>query len=175
MSVRSAEKRAEQILSEFGIVRPPINLESIAKELKVHIQYESFDGELSGILIRNEELGEYIIGVNKEHADNRKRFTIAHEIGHFLLHEGNETYIDTSIRYNFRDSDSSQGTNMDEMEANAFAASLLMPEDMIEEYIKNHHGYIDYNDDKEIKKMAETFQVSVQALMIRLAKLRKFD
>lgn len=175
MSIRSAEKKAESLLSEHAIYNPPVNLEKIAKELKINIQYESFDGELSGILIRNEEKGEYIIGVNKEHPENRKRFTIAHEVGHFLLHEGNETYIDTSIRYNFRDSDSSQGTSMDEMEANAFAASLLMPEDMLEEYIDNHHGYIDYNDDKEIKKMADTFQVSVQALMIRLAKLRKFD
>jgi len=177
MSIRSAEKRALDLIRDYGYTKPPIDVEQIAKNLNINIVYENYDGELSGVLIRNEDKGEYVIGVNDRHSDKRKRFTIAHEIGHFLLHEGNgnDTYIDTSIKYNFRNADSSQGTNLEEMEANAFAACLLMPDDMLEDYIENNYGSIDYYETDEVVEISNAFQVSTQALMIRLGKLRMFE
>lgn len=175
MSIRRAEKKAQSILNEYEIYQPPVDLEYIARELEIDIQYEPFQGELSGVLIRNEDKKEYIIGVNETHPLNRQRFTIAHEIGHFLLHEGNETFIDKSIKTNLRNETSSMGYDAEEVEANAFAAALLMPEDFIYDYLDNLGGCLDYNDDEEIKEMARLFQVSPQALMIRLGKLGVFD
>ena len=67
-----------------------------------------------------------MIGVNEDHHSNRQRFSIAHEIAHFVLHHG-DTYIDKGYRVHFRDLESGSGTKREEMEANAFAAALLMP------------------------------------------------
>ncbi|OMD43474.1 ImmA/IrrE family metallo-endopeptidase [Paenibacillus odorifer] len=176
MSVRTAVKRAEKLLSEYRVTAPPIDVESIAEKLSIDIQYEPFDGQLSGVLIRDKDTDTYVIGVNKKHPENRQRFTIAHEIGHFLLHEGHNTHIDTAITVNFRNSQSSNGTRNEEIEANAFAATLLMPEEILEEYIEeNFDGFIDYNDDKQVQTIAEDFGVSTQALMIRLGKLNWFE
>ncbi|KUP25799.1 ImmA/IrrE family metallo-endopeptidase [Paenibacillus sp. DMB5] len=176
MSVLTAVKSAEKLLNKHRITTPPINVESIAKNLNIDIQYEPFDGQLSGVLIRDSQTSTYVIGVNDKHKKNRQRFTIAHEIGHFLLHKGHETHIDTAITVNFRNSISSNGLRSEEIEANAFAAALLMPEELLEEYInENYDGYIDYNDDEQIKTMADAFGVSTQALMIRLGKLNWFE
>lgn len=178
MSVKAAEKRAWQLICENDIDRPAVDVESLAHGLGIDIQYEPFDGELSGVLIRNQEQNTFVIGVNEIHPKVRQRFTIAHEIGHFLLHKGNELFVDESIRLNYRRNNetySSTAAINEEMQANAFAAALLMPEQFICDYIEKHNGYLDYNDSTEIEAMAAAFQVSTQALLIRLGKLKMFS
>jgi len=60
-------------------------------------------------------------------------FTIAHEIGHFILHHGeSDLFIDTTY-VAFRDSESTKGENRAEIQANQFAAALLMPALFIEQ------------------------------------------
>ena len=65
----------------------------------------------------------------------RQRFTIAHELGHRALHPGRELILDVPVRVNLRDKTSSMASDIEEIEANAFAATLLMPEQMIRDQL----------------------------------------
>ena len=120
----------EKLLNQYNIEAPPVNIEELAGALGITIQYEPADDKLSGFLIRDLKNHRAVIGVNSSHPRNRKRFTIAHEIGHFLLHESEKVYMDginNIFRVHHRNEDSSKGSNVDEKEANLFAAELLMP------------------------------------------------
>jgi len=159
-------KEAAQILRKYRVKGPPVPVEKIAETLGAHIRYSPFDGELAGMLVRAN--GQKIIGVNSLHHVNRQRFTIAHECGHLLLHKG-DIHIDRSFRINRRDSVSSLAVDPDEIEANRFAAELLMPFDMIMTDLRERN--IDAEDEDELKQLAQKYQVSVQALTHRITNL----
>ena len=120
----AAEKEAIEVLADFGVSEAPVPVEQIARKLGAQITYESFEGEISGMLYRAQ--GAAVIGVNSRHAPTRQRFTVAHEIGHFLMHKGQPVFIDRFVRVNWRDGESGR----EEVQANAFAAELLMPRDL---------------------------------------------
>ncbi|AND41440.1 ImmA/IrrE family metallo-endopeptidase [Cytobacillus oceanisediminis] len=171
---KKIEQKANELLKMFNIDEVPIPLDKIAEGLKISIQEEKLEGDLSGVLIRDSD--KTVIGVNSKHLPNRQRFTIAHEIGHFILHEGNPIHIDRTFRVNFRDKNSSLANSIEEIEANAFAAALLMPEKKLKQfYNKKLKEGIDFEHSDELDSIAETFQVSKQALMIRLFKLGLID
>ncbi len=107
-----------------------------------------------------------MIGVNANHPIARRRFTIAHELGHVLLLAHDDLHVDGNLI--LRNATSSQGIDRREIEANAFAAELLMPVDMLREEIRRRGG-IDLNDDRVVGDVASAFGVSVQALLIRLS------
>lgn len=123
---------------------------------------------MSGILVRDGK--KVILGVNASHHVNRRRFTIAHEIGHFLLHEGNRVFIDRSnYMVSRRDAVSSSGTNVEEIEANMFASLLLIPERFLVNDLEDKD--IDIADDKadeKVKGLARKYRVSPQAMAFRL-------
>jgi len=123
-----AEKYQDQVaelLEKSNVIRPPVPVEKIAARLGIVVRYSPAKDELSGALIRNSK--EVVIGVNSAHHEHRQRFTIAHEIGHFLLHKGIQLHVDQDFRINLRDSRSSTAEDIEEMDANRFAAQLLMP------------------------------------------------
>ena len=95
----------------------------------------NFDGNESGFTLR--EGSRTIIGVNTRTSRKRQRFTIAHEIGHVVLHES-PLIVDHSVRIDWRDGVSSLGTQKQEIEANAFAAALLMPHRMVIDRAKDY-------------------------------------
>lgn len=156
-----------EILDDCGIDDVPVSVDEVAAHLGADIRYSPFDGELAGMLVRSED-GEAVIGVNSMHHTNRQRFTIAHECGHLFLHKG-EVHIDRSFRVNRRDKRAAQAIDPEEIEANRFAAELLMPYDMIIEDIID----LDIEDDGELKELADKYQVSVQALTHRINNLLK--
>jgi Zn-dependent peptidase ImmA (M78 family) len=120
-----AEDRAIQVLDELRIHAPPVPVVQIAQANGVVVLYQPFDGDLSGMLYR--EGARKVIGVNASDADVRKRYTIAHELGHQFLHPGRDVWIDRNVRVNFRNAESGLAINREEIQANAFAAELLMP------------------------------------------------
>jgi Zn-dependent peptidase ImmA (M78 family) len=61
----------------------------------------------------------------------RQRFTIGHELGHLTLHHGHDLILERLVRLNFRDATSSTANDEEEIEANHFAAELLMPHDFL--------------------------------------------
>jgi Zn-dependent peptidase ImmA (M78 family) len=164
------EEKANELLKSLGIDEIPVPLEKIAEKLGIIIEEEVFEGELAGVLLR--DINGAIIGVNAAHPETRKRFTIAHELGHFILHKGDPVHIDRGFRVNFRDKKSSMAIDFEEIEANAFAAALLMPEKKLRAVIKKKIKQgIDLENSEELEKIAEEFKVSQQALIIRLMKL----
>lgn len=169
--MRKAKKDAirskvSNLLQEFGVAGPPVPVVDIVEWLGAKVRYSPFDGELAGMLVRGEE--ETVIGVNSLHHINRQRFTIAHECGHLVLHKG-DVHIDRSFRVNRRDSKSSQAIDLEEIEANRFAAELLMPYEMLLEGLFEYD--IDVEDEDQIKKLARSYNVSVQAMTHRVTNL----
>jgi len=120
-------------------------------------------GEVSGLMVRRGQ--ELVIGVNNSQAPVRQRFTIAHEFGHYLLHEGISAHYDRDFKVNYRSAESSQATNVEEIEANFFAASLLMPTAFLDA-----DGAIEYLDsDAGVAELARRYHVSRHAMSLRLA------
>ena len=126
----NTERKAKQTLQWAGISTIPVPIKRVAYHLGIKIRLADLGEDCSGVLVRKGERA--VIGVNWRHGSNRQRFSIAHEIGHFVLHSG-ETYIDKGYSVHFRAQESGSGTKREEMEANAFAAALLMPTTMVRE------------------------------------------
>jgi Zn-dependent peptidase ImmA (M78 family) len=107
-----------------------------------------------------------ILGVNRSHHLNRQRFTIAHEIGHYLLHEGDRIFVDRTYNVSMRSSTSSLGTDTEEIEANTFASHLLVPDEFL---AKDPDAVdIDMEDEDSIRRLARKYRVSPQAMTFRL-------
>jgi len=158
-------KKVGQLLKDGSISVPPVDVESLAKSLGLQVLYHPFsDGseDISGCIIQ--EQGIVAIGVNSSHHPNRQRFTVAHEMGHYVLHRA--TLESVHLTRDFR---SSEGDDDREIEANSFAAELLMPEEMIRERINN--AELDVESASKLTQLARTFGVSQQAMTIRLVRL----
>lgn len=113
-----------------------------------------------------------MIGLNATHAKTRQRFTIAHEIGHLHLHQGRPMFVDRSVRIDRRDANAALGLDREEIEANSFAAALLMPQEMILAAVTQlspHRGAT--GTEETIRRLASRFDVSPQAMEYRLANL----
>lgn len=164
--------KVDGLLSEFGIGSLPVNVEKLAGSLGVEIYYDDLEDDISGFLaIKN---GKATIVVNEGHHQNRRRFTIAHELGHFFLHvkdlNDEELFID-KVKFH-RDQMSALGVERREVEANRFAAELLMPEDLLFSKAVEFSGQgFDITDKKLIEDLARSCMVSEQALTIRLGDL----
>jgi Zn-dependent peptidase ImmA (M78 family) len=167
-----AEKKARELLQNQGIPGPPVPVETIARKMGVKLAFEPFKGkdDISGILYRKGE--QSIIGINSAHPQTRQRFSIAHEIGHLILHT-KKLFVDRVVRIDFRDSTSSLAIDNEEISANVFAAELLMPRDFIEREIKRLSAKRKSLPSKErlIKELASIFNVSPQAMEYRLNNL----
>jgi Zn-dependent peptidase ImmA (M78 family) len=110
------------------------------------------------------------VALSSEHSENRTRFTIAHELGHIVLHQLDEIHIDKQFPLKLRDDISSQAIDPEEMEANAFAAALLMPEAMLKADLAAMEE-MDCESDEDIQKLAIKYEVSPQAMNFRLMNL----
>ena len=138
MTRKDIEKYAEKLLEELGINEMPIPINKIAEY--AGCQVKAFDDDkdgVSGVFMVNKSIP--MIGYNGNQSPVRQRFTIAHELGHFILHSHNdpkEVYVDHNTFPLFRDENSSTGASLVEQQANAFAAALLMPERLIAEEVK---------------------------------------
>ena len=157
-----------EILDKFGITEPPVSIKQIAEKLGVKLQFQPLESDLSGIMYSSGE--NSIIGVNDYHPQTRQNFTIAHELGHFLLHQNEVLRVDHAAHAKFRNSLSSKGINAEEVEANLFAAEILMPQQFISADLENS-SIVDILDDDFINQLAKRYDVSTQALLIRLIRL----
>ena len=167
MSAVAAEREARKLLAESG-TDVPVDVNAVAGFLGLSVVEEALEDSVSGMLIVKD--GHGVIGVNGHHHANRRRFTAAHEIGHYLLHRnGASVFVDAAPVF-FRDDVSSEGTDGQEREANAFAAELLMPARRVRERIEGMA--LDLYDDTTVQKLAKSFGVSTQALTIKLVRLK---
>ncbi|MCU0973922.1 MAG: ImmA/IrrE family metallo-endopeptidase [Burkholderiales bacterium] len=129
---RLAREVIAQIEGSHGKVPLPIPVDEIAigagiVEIK-RVESAAFEG----ILVQDDAKQAGVIAVNRRSSPERARFTVSHELGHFLhpLHEGGQfacTKADLVLAVATRDDQ--RGTR--EVEANIFAAELLMPERLV--------------------------------------------
>lgn len=165
------EKQAETVLRQFAQKQPPVNVHQIARRLGVRIERADLGEDCSGVLVRRGDAA--VLGVNYSHHPNRQRFTVAHELGHFLMHDG-DRYIDKGMTtVQFRNAESSTGTQAEERDANQFAAALLMPEAWVRREFHQHP--FDLGDDQALDAMCRMFGVSSQAMSFRLVNLGLLD
>lgn len=173
--VRQIEDTASALLAEFDQISPPINVNFIRESKGLSLQEIDFEDDISGVFMSNGQSAS--IGINKHNSSRRQRFTIAHELGHYILgHRREQVFVDTPAKYYtilFRDKDSSSGEFFQEREANAFAAALLMPRDMILHElhkIYDNQNHLDEEFDL-IGKLSQVFDVSKSAMTFRLTNL----
>ncbi|GAB3832932.1 ImmA/IrrE family metallo-endopeptidase [Pontibacter rugosus] len=167
-------------MTDLNISEVPVPVRHIAKALGLSIKsYDLGDG-VSGALLFDDN--KAVIGINPSESRERKRFTIAHEIGHFYLHKSHSPlFVDKDILFPdkgkngvkvlFRDGKSASGEVKVEREANAFAAALLMPVNLLKREM-NALELDDFKHDEEIiNALAKRFRVSTIAMTFRLTNL----
>ncbi len=170
MAVRKilARKKARELLAEARVKLPPVPVEQLAVFKGADVHYEPFSGELSG-MVHRQSGGKALIGVNALHSATRQRFTIAHELGHLILHQNEQFHVDENSPISFRTSVSSQGVDSAEIEANQFAAELLMPMFLLNDAIAKIPP--NTGTEQAVAMLAEIFGVSEQAMTFRLSGL----
>jgi len=167
---RRAEDAAARLLADHGISKAPIDVEALARARGIVVVRRRFeDADVSGILFRDAD--HQVIGVNSAHSAQRQRFTIAHELGHWALHPGRELILDVPVRVNLRDKTSSMASDLEEIEANAFAAAILMPEQMIRDHLNGLPLGRRREPDATALTLSRVFKVSTAALSFRLINL----
>lgn len=161
---REIDGQAADLLRQYGLMSAPVDLESVAKRLGAQVVYDDLEDDVSGFLLR--EKGASTIAINKQHHPNRQRFTLAHECGHLFLHaqEGDRLWLDKTLF--FRDG-SKSGDHLSEIQANQFAAGLLMPEELL----KASLGESGPVSDVDVVRLALRCQVSERAMTVRLISL----
>ena len=167
---RTILRRAREILEESQVTAPPVPVERIARKLSAHLRFSPLDNELSGMVFVKD--GTAIIGINALHHPNRQRFTIAHECGHLVLHRDQvtrEVHVDKAFPMLMRDAVSAASVDRMEIEANLFAAELLMPEFLLVEALGD--ASFDIDDHATVSDLARRFRVSLSAMQFRLGNL----
>ncbi|RUV81540.1 ImmA/IrrE family metallo-endopeptidase [Mesorhizobium sp. M1A.F.Ca.IN.020.06.1.1] len=160
-----ARNLARSVLAESGVRSPPVPVERLIKARGITLQFAPLGDDLSGMAYIRD--GLRIIGVNALHHPNRQRFSAAHELAHHLLHAeviSEAVHVDRILH---RDRISAEGTDPLEVEANAFAAELLMPEAFLADAI-GEEG-LDLDDDAAVDALARRFKVSASAVRNRLS------
>nr|WP_201470986.1 ImmA/IrrE family metallo-endopeptidase [Microbacterium hydrocarbonoxydans] len=136
--------------------RVPVDPVRIARDMGIQVFSAQLGDDVYG-MINGTDSGVEIY-VDQDNPEVRQRFTIAHEIGHFVA---NASSLDGEVNFVERRSDSGAGTS-DEIHANEFAASLLMPEQQVR---------VAHEGSRDVFRLAQMFDVSVPAMRWRLRHL----
>ena len=124
---RYIEELASQAIEKAGCTALPIDVEKVAAAMELEVVPFAFHNKISGLLKKEDG----VIGVNQAHHHLRQRFTIAHELGHFLLGHGlGEEHQEETV------DDVFDKPRPIEREANRFASALLMPEARVKKHVK---------------------------------------
>jgi Zn-dependent peptidase ImmA (M78 family) len=174
MSSIAARTAADRLIARLSISSAPVDVHKIAKSLGLAVITEDLGSDISALLVTDGKSS--LIGVHNGHVTTRQRFSIAHEIGHFVLRHqfepGEHVHVDRGRYVSERGLRSSAGVDPKEIEANQFAACLLMPAKVIREHI-GRLGKGPLSED-EVRHLAGEFEVSEQAMTIRLSALGLF-
>lgn len=172
MNLDLVNQKAEEIAEKYNAEKvapfPFKNIEEKHSDLKIYLT-EMEEG-VSGAIVYDDDKCHFDVLINKNKPKKRQYFTIAHELGHYFLHrdqiQKNKIMVDSddvvseeSMLYRLDNAPSTQI----EVEANRFAASLLMPEKLVKkawELMQN------------VQECADLFQVSISAMSIRLENLK---
>lgn len=148
--------KVEETLELTMVSKIPINLNQVVRQLCLVVEQGSLEGDLEGMLATDGEVGAILINASVANPQ-RRRFTLAHEIGHFVLHRDKHAFHDTAAE--LRD----YSTSTVEVEANTFASMLLMPTSLLPESVGRDKPSLEQADD-----VSARFNVSLEATLRRM-------
>jgi hypothetical protein len=153
-SYADIHRQAARLLQRAGVTRAPVSLRDVVSALNLEVVQTA--GEPFVCEAALQPVGDsHAIVLRGGTGEHRRRFTIAHEIGHFVLHPHR--------RAPERGGGVNAAWQLQEREADQFAADLLMPEGLVREAVLEH------GDDA--RRLADQFDVSRQAMQARLRTL----
>jgi len=145
---------ADKVLNKHGPCSPPVNIHEIAKHEGFEVVYLDWPSGLDGLL----DPAFRKIGLNRNVAPTRLRFTLAHELGHAVLNHNAISDISPDIDHPPEATATLYPKHL-EQEANAFAGCLLVPKMLLREAVRVH---------RTPKALARSFDVSEAVICIRL-------
>lgn len=156
---KRAEREAERLVTKY-YEQPPIDPEAIAEAEGIRVVYARFNRQMSAQVAGFSDPNNSRIVVNQDLPFNRKTYTIAHELGHHVLHQD---YLSDDGKYQiFPRMNSYDGPKpSEEQEADAFAANLLVPLKMLRSYV----------DFASVRELAQMFMVSQDVILYRMKRL----
>lgn len=158
----SPEMVAKETSRKCDIYEYPVNLQSICDKLNIYFQEDKLNKGEEGCSFKNGN--KYGILVNSDIQNTeRKKFTIAHEIGHIQLHHLKDI---KKISCYSEDIENYKTNKSKETEANKFASELILPSAEIIKLIKKNN--IDFN---LIKKASDFYGSSFTAAAVKIANL----
>ncbi len=173
MKKKEVLKRAEAFCNQHNITAYPVRIVELCEKYDFSVLGLNLTPDVSGIIIaQDENIDKFntnkLIAVNLADSAKRRRFTIAHELAHYILHRNNENEV-------FAHRDAGQTSSL-EVEANTFASAILMPEQLVYDSL----SYLGDNwkkmpDSILCKHIADDFVVSTQAARVRLEQLGVID
>lgn len=168
-------KLAEAILLQLDDITKAIPVRNIAASLDIYEIREEPNLGFEGALIAPDDKSEGAIIVRADRPETRKRFTIGHELGHYLnpYHRADSP---NGFQCNARDlaAEASAKNNSYwrmEAEANEFSAALLMPAARIAKFLRGRSGA----EIEHILELADSLQVSKEAMARRYVELNDRD
>lgn len=156
----SAESDAQHLLGRLGMTEIPVDPIKVARALRIRVWTSDLDENVAGVLVQRR--GDPEILISAIDPPSQQRFTVAHEVGHFIERAANGQTEEPLNQICYRDDVSPRCANPAEMYANEFAAALLMPE----AELRGH-----WERDPDADNLAGRFQVSPDAMRHRLGNL----
>ncbi len=147
----------QDIINIYDIQIPIQNINDVVRQLGGYIEENVMPDNMVDGSIRKEN-DSFVISVSPFQSEERRKFTIAHELGHLFLHMGYIIYPELWSRQ--RDATYYRsGDSLVEYQANEFAAAFLMPKERYKEIMDRYT----IGTSVETRKIAEYFGVSVSA------------
>lgn len=154
-------KDGERSILQKHLAQVPVKLGALAKDLGIEVFRSSMKPGISGLIEPSDTAPSgYRIKINRHESVERQRFTLAHEISHYLLHREfirNGVIDNTMYR--------SSLSNKQEIEANKLASKIVMPDATISQLRQNYSGLA---FDEMVHRMARDLRVSEPAMRIKL-------
>lgn len=161
---------AQQFCRENRVHTHPVKIIELCESLGISVFEQYLPPEVSGfIVIQEKPFDRYntgrLIVINQADTAKRRRFTIAHELAHYILHRPEDAPL-----YAHRDAGQNGGI---ETEANIFASNVLMPEDLVRKVLKNYQDEFwgELPADIKVELISKDFAVSLDAARVRLESL----
>ena len=170
MNLKLINSTANAILNKMNDITLPIKIEDIAKSEGLKVMPYPLEDDVSGLLVI--ENGQGVIGYNENESRVSRRFTVAHELGHYMLHQDQASlFIDKQFKAYRSQTSPKEASKLElEKEANAFAAAILMPENLLKKELEKTN--IDLGSEDGLKELSKTFDVSSTAMYFRLTNLQ---
>lgn len=154
------QENERRILQNY-LSQMPVPLGALARDLGIDVFKSSLRPGISGLIEPSETARSgFRIKLNRHESVERQRFTLAHEISHYLLHREliRNGIIDNTM---YRSSLS----NKQEIEANKLASKIVMPDSQVHLLRQKYSGF---SFDEMVSRMAHDLRVSEAAMRIKL-------